>query len=73
MIEFGFRVYCPHCEMSDQYEMFEFDLADTFNRVCLSEYKELTCCECDKIFWSRISLSFELDEWDTTKKRPTGK
>ena len=70
MIEFNFEVCCPHCEISEQHEMFEFDLENATNSACLSKYREITCWECEKIFWAKIALNFELDEWDITKKKP---
>lgn len=70
MIGFDFEVYCPHCEVSEQWEHFEFNFENATNSGCLSKYKEIVCDECEKTFWSKVALNFELDEWNTTKKKP---
>lgn len=68
-IEFNHKVECIHCG-EDQWECFEFNTTHGDESGITSPYREFECNECDKKFWSRARLSFDIDVVDNLKRKP---
>lgn len=72
LMEFSAYAECPHCTIP-QYETFEFDSMSADQSGVDSPLRECRCFECDKVFWYKARLNFEVEIEETYKKKPKEK
>jgi uncharacterized protein with PIN domain len=65
-------VTCPHCE-NETSEEFEFDLEESDQSGVNSRMHNFRCVECDRQYWAKTYMSFEVDNADSYKTKPKEK
>lgn len=72
MWELNCEAECPHCG-HEQDTHAQFD-ADNFDHQGGTSFLQQDCCrECDKQFWFKAYLGFDLDIEQVWKEKPTQK
>lgn len=70
-VEFHTNSTCPHCG-EENYESFEFDMLSSDTSGVTSAPREIQCgnwTSCEKKYWSKAYLSFEVEEEQTSKTK----
>lgn len=68
-MELSTDVECPHCGESS-HEHIEFNIGAGDREGINSSLIEQICWECDKTFWFKARVNFEVEIYEDWKKKP---
>lgn len=69
MEEFNCDVSCPNCG-TENTETFAFNFMEADQAGCYSRWHNFFCIDCEKSYWAKARVSFEVEVYDTSLKKP---